>query len=293
MAKIFARKKHAENDFTADMLPKNRREVFSDSLKLHRLSFITYGLVIFIFCLPIHLAAIIENGIINSFYSAISAAGGEEYVTLMQEILLTKNIFAIVSIPCFMLLSVGISGMARVIRQHAYLENVSFGTDFRTGLKDNIKDMLPLFSLSGIVYALSVYAYNLSQLSGDVSVSMLLFTVALVSLLLGLPVFAYSVVLISVYSYKFTKVLRIALFLTFSSPAKTYAALAAALAPFAVQLIPDGICFIAGRSVSTLLIPVIMLGWFLFVFNRLDEKINKENFPSLVGKGLYKEDGNF
>ena len=66
---------------------------------------------------------------------------------------------------------------------------------------------------------------------------------------------------------------------------KTFQAILVWGMPFAVYMIPSFYCHLFGRLLVTLLIPVILLGWTLFAYQRLDESINIRFFPELVGKG--------
>ena len=47
------RRKIASHDFTADMMPSNRKAVFTDVMKLHWFEFLKMGLILFVAYLPI------------------------------------------------------------------------------------------------------------------------------------------------------------------------------------------------------------------------------------------------
>ncbi len=289
MANIFKRKTKADKDFSTQMLPQNRKQVFRDVLNLNWQKFVSYGFLIFLFTLPIHAVAVWKNATIATISQNIDSGSAEQQLQIVQQILSVKNLCAFIMIPCFMLLSVGIAGLCKVIRQYAWGENVFFGSDFYSGVKSNAGQMLLLSFISGVIYALTTYAYNLSQMAQDVAFSILMLVVVFVTIFIGLPILAYSTVCIALYQYKFGTILRMSLSLTFSFPFKTYLALICCVAPFVVQFVPNQVCFVVGRVVATLLVPIIMLAWFLFAFDALDEKVNKKHFPELVGRGVFKE----
>ena len=65
-------------------------------------------------------------------------------------------------------------------------------------------------------------------------------------------------------------------------PVITLTAVLSALIPYVtVQLI--------GGILGVLLLPFGMVGWFLFTYNRLDETVNAQYYPDMIGKGIKKK----
>ncbi len=286
MKNIFKRRMHATSDYAEAMLPHNRRGVFFDVLKLHWKEFLLYGLLCFVFCLPMHLVAVAEEMMssIISLGTESSNATGEISFTIHE----IRRISAAVKIPCFMLIAVPIAGFSRVIRQFSWMENVHFKTEFIRGIRENIKQTLGLSVIVGIFNFIAVFAcYSAFELE-DMILSVFLWLPAVFLLIVILPIGAYMTVSISLYNDNFIGHIKTSLLLYLSAPFKTILAVICGAIVFAVQFLPYYICMFAGRIISSLLIPIIFLGWYLFALNQADKFINEEKFPEYVGKGLFK-----
>ncbi len=278
--------KKAKQDCTVTMLPQNRKQVFFDVIKLHWRKFLLYALLVLLFTLPIHAVAVYEDIYVASFNGQYTPENEE---AIYQQILLAKCLFATIKIVPFLILAIGLSGMVRVIRQHAWEENVYFGNEFGLGIKQNIGQMLLLAFLVGIIFALSVFAVNMSQVSSNQTVSLALLVPVGISIFLDIPIASYAFVAMSIYKNSFWENIVLAFTVTVKSPFRTLLALLCCAIPFVPQMIPNFYCHIIGRVVASLLIPFIMLGWYLFALNQFDKFVNKDQFPKLVGKGTFAQ----
>ncbi len=279
--------KIAAQDYSVSMLPHNRKEVFFDVFKLHWKSFLAYGLLIFLFSLPMHFFALIEKSYEATVMQGYESLSQDKQQEIYVNLLSMRNTRAVFNILSYLLLSVGIAGLIRVVRQYAWEENVFFGTDFSTGIKQNIGQMALLGLIVGVISALSVYAYNLSALTTNKLISIVLMLPVGFSIFIVLPTVAYTVVSISIYSNKFSQNLLTGLAIAAKAPFKTFLALICCFIPFIPQVIPNIYCIVFGRLVGCLLAPLVMLGWFLFASNQFDKYINADKFPTLVGRGTY------
>ena len=97
---------------------------------------------------------------------------------------------------------------------------------------------------------------------------------------------------ISIYAMPFRQLLHMSFLVFAEAPLKTLGALLCCMAPFGILLISNLTVMIAGRILLSLLLPVILLGWFLFAMNRLDEVVNSRLHPQIMGKGLVKDETN-
>ncbi len=289
MKKAF-KPKMAKEDYTAAMLPHNRREVFFDVLKLNWKSLIGCGLVMLIFFLPCIITAMAEDLVAMQLTEAYDAASPEQQASISSQLLTVKNTRAVLDIISYAVLSVGIAGMVRVIRQYAWGESVFFASDFGKGIKQNAKQMLAVGLLYGIVNLLTVYAYNMSAVTADIGIAIAAILSADILILAAVPTLWYTAVSIPVYDKKLHKHLLTSLAVTARAPFKTFGAVCGSYIPFLGGLIPTFYSHIFGRIVGIILLPFVLLGWTLFAYNRFDESINKQKFPELVGRGTFPLD---
>lgn len=282
MAKWIKKRKSAPYDYSVSMLPTTRKAVFWDVLKLNYGKFLYYGLLILLFSMPLHVMTFIEQVQLTRLINSQVFEGQQ----LAQELYGLKNLFALLRIPCFLILSVGIAGFSKVIRKYAWVENVYFNADFSSGIKENVGQMLLIGAMVGGGYAICQVLYNMASFSDDGTMSFISLIPIVIIALVGVPTVAYAVVCISIYKNKFGKMLQIGWLLTVSKPFQTYLALLCCLAIVILQFLPFTILMVVGRILSSMLSPIIFLGWYLFALNLLDEKVNKKNFPQIVGKGI-------
>ncbi len=285
------------------MLPKNRKEVFFDVMKLNFGKMLMFGCIMLFFAFPIHALAIAEDFYRDALNQTIA---GVTEVEKIARVYLSELLFHIlrsaINIPFFVLFSVGLAGMARVIRQYAWGENVDFNHDFALGVKQNIKQFVLIGLLAGIV----VFILNACLQFNDICILLKLqgvktiepndaydwisiIPVALSAVFL-LPIVGYAQAAGSCYENRLRDNLKIGRVCYFKSTWQTLLACICCLVIFVIQLIPVFWCHLIGRIVASILIPEIMLGWYLFAFGRLDEVVNKKLHPELVGKGMYKQE---
>jgi len=279
--------KAAKYDYTPQMLPQNRKQVFFDVVKLHYAQLLSLGFILILFSLPLLISQILQDNMTSSIISKLTDASTEEEIsTAYKNITAAENLRAVINVALFMLYSVGFSGVIRVVRQYAWEQNVRLMTDFSKGVKQNIGQMLFTAFIGGLIYALCVYAVNLASLSSG-AISWLLYMPVAISVMIVFPVICYTVIAISVYSNKWWKNLKIGFAVFAKSPFKTLLAVLCCIIIYIPQCIPNFYCHVIGRIVSSLLTPFALLGWLLFSFNQLDKFVNITLFPSVVGKGTF------
>lgn len=279
----FFHQKSVASDFTPDMLPATRRQVFRDTVKYQGWNLFKLGLVLLLFSLPIHGLALFEDIYTAQLYAAESQPS--EPMIAAHTITL-QNLQAALNIPLLMLFSIGFSGAAHIVRQYAWGESVFIWYDFRKGIRQNWRHFLLLAACMGTVNFLSVYCSNLSYTTSDVLSSCVVYLPAVLSVLVLVPVSAYMTVCIPVYSNTFRQNLRLGAVLYTQCIWKTLAVLVAFGVLFVTYWIPNFYCHLAGRMITSVLIPFLMLGWYLFAFGVLDRNVNPRFFPELVGRGI-------
>lgn len=272
--------KVSKTEFEAAMLPSTRKEVFFDVLKLHFSKLSLCGMISLAFSLPFLFMAMARDGLEAALYGS-GAQGAEALVQLTTY----ENLFALLEIPCFALLSVGLAGLSRIIKRFAWEEPVRVWEDFAKGVSQNWKQYLPL----GLLAGLAVFAcrYVIWAMGGGFKGLPL---TAVLGLALG-PVAAFMTVTAAVYDLPFLGHVKYALLLYGKNAPKTLLAAGLCLLPFAPQFLPNVYCHTIGRLLSGMLIPLVMLAWFLFAFACLDKDINPKHYPELVDRGLLGKGG--
>ena len=284
--KLFKHKPNSK-EYTKDMLPHKRKEVFFDVLKLQWKSFLLMGALILAAAIPLLACYAIEQVYSSMMLdSAINLENTSEYMAILNQITVFSNVMAFVKIPFFMLLAVILSGVARMVRQYAYEECVLFSYDFSEGIKQNCKQSVLLAVSISLIGAISYFAYGLmgsaQGLMGVVmALPMMLFVVIL------LPIAGVMTVIIPVYNNKFSVNIKWATYIFIKKPFRVILSCICVLSVFAVSLIPNFYAGLFGSALGYLLLPIAILGFYLFMFNILDELINKDNYPEIFGKGTF------
>ncbi len=288
MALFKYKNKSSPNEYLPSMLPSTRRAMFFDILKLHYGKFIIFGLLVMLFSLPIHAAAILEDSNIMQITQAMQDATNEQKEAGYAMINGLKVLFSLVKVPFLIIFALFLSGLARIIRRYSWGENVLLLTDFTEGVKSNSISFVLLFLVGGLLNSGALYCKTLvkdssfaSQMLGSLPVMALAILVA--------PIFAYTAVIVTIYKTNILKALMTALVLYIKAPFKTALAMIICMLPFVIQIIPIVICHLIGRIIACFLTPIVFLGWYLFCLNQLDKYVNKQNYPTIVGKGLYKK----
>lgn len=281
---MFKRKDVSEIPYSMDMLPRNRKEMWFDVAKLHYTELILLGLIMFVFFLPL-----ILNTMVTDIYTT-QLSENEQWTTMRENLILVKNTSAIINIPALVIASIGVSGLTRIIRQYAWGEVVSLSYDFVTGIKQNGKQTALLAFVSGVVYALCIYLYNLAEMNENVTLYYASSAFIAIAIFFLLPIGAYMLVCISVYGNTFAQNFIQSFFIYIKALWKTLLALLLCGGILFLNLIPSMVVHFTIACIFILGSSFILLGWFLFVYNRLDEFVNKEKHPEIVNKGLYSEE---
>lgn len=271
-------------DYTPQMLPQNRRQVFFDVIKLHFWDLIKLGLVLLLFSLPLHLAAIGEDMITGSIFVQVQNATAEQQQGGYLTVLAVKVLRAAVSTVLTPFFTVGLAGTLRVLRQYGWGENVFLATDFVKGVRQNWKQITGLQFLLGLVYTLSLLAQQLSYIGTGVIVWTLHIPMAIFMLVI-LPVSGYAMAGIPVYSTGFMSQILAGLQMYIKNLPATLLAAFCTMAIYLPLLISNLYVHIFGRIIATLLTPIALLGWCLFCYNKQDKYINPDQHPELIGKG--------
>lgn len=284
------RRKIASTDFTENMMPQTRKAVFGDVLKLHWFDLLRLGFLLLIALLPVFVTTVT-----NDVYEArLIADLGEN---LSEDALQAANsaaiffrsVSAFICIPLYMLFAVVLSGALRLIRQYAWEEVVFFWRDLWVGIKQNWKQTVILAFLMGLQGAVSRYLNGIGVVTQDTAMKIVGGIFGGILWLIFFPMYAYMLIEIGIYSNSFMQNLKAGFALYAKTPFKTVLVLLCLAAVFLSALLPNFLGHIIGPAVGILLLPILLLIWFLFVSEQLDKYINPVHFPELIGRGLYQE----
>lgn len=262
--------KPASRPYTCSMLPKNRREVFFDILRLHWGKFFWMGVLIFLFSLPLHLCALLWDHMAEQTGQAL-----EQW----------QNLRLIVNIPLLMLPFIPIAGLLRIMRQYAWGENVFFFYDLSKGLRQNSLQTLLVTLVGSSAFMLAAVCFRTAAAAGG-SISYAAGIPMGIFLFLIFPLCCYVLTALPVYSNTSIANWKLALAVYSKSPLKSLLMLGCLCAPLLASYVPNMYFHIIGRILSSLYMPILLLAWTLFCYDQFDQHINTQEYPELVNKGV-------
>lgn len=280
------KQKTAEQAYTANMLPSTRKAVFFDVLNLHWKEHFLLGLILLLFYLPLLLCGVFRDLFISGLYDTLQQQGNDQSWGNM--LIYLDVIYALLCTVLTVIFSVGLSGVSRVIRQYAWLENVHIPTDFGKGLKDNYKTVCTLCFLAGLIYTLCLTVYYTAGSYGSMFLSCLSMVPIGLSVLVVFPIFAIAAVMVPIYTNRLTGLLKNAFLVYSRTLGKTLLCLLLCFIPYIPALLPNFYCHLFGSIAAVLLTPFVLLGWTLYCYEQFDRFINPIVCPELIGKGIYR-----
>ena len=140
--------------------------------------------------------------------------------------------------------------------------------------------------LISILWYLSMYCLNISYISENYMKYVLTLPVGLFVLII-MPIAGYMLVAISTYSNSLLQNIKISFIVYASNPFKAILFIMLCSICFGMKWIPNIYIQIIMEVIGYLLLPLSLLGFFLFANKQFDEIINKHYYPELVNKGLH------
>lgn len=283
------RRKIASTDFTENMMPQTRKEVFFDVWKMHWFDLLKLGFILLIAFVPILMMTVTKDAYEAKLMAEIGVDASQE---ILQEIQISTLMFrstsAFIQVPLYMLFAIVLSGTLRLVRQYAWEEVVFFGRDLWIGIKQNWKQTIGLAFLLGLQNAMGQYLNAMGTITQDLALKIAGGVFGGVTWLICFPIYAYILIGISIYSNTFMQNLKAAFALYAKAPLKTLLILISLIAVFLISLLPQFVCHMIGQVAGLLLLPILLLIWFLFTSAQLDKHINPIYFPELLDRGLYQ-----
>lgn len=273
-------KNELENKSEKYGLPHNRWQVFGDRVKTHFGKFLLCGLILLIFALPLFAVRMYADMSVATLYDKYKQEllTAEQYNGAVATVTLVASALNVVG---FLVLAVGLSGVVRQVRRMAWSEPLEFWRDFAVGIKQNVGRYLIVFFVLGLLNAFdSVVMQTRDDVLSYIPLCLYVFVV--------FPIELHMLVQVAVYNHKFGDIFATSAFvcvktlpvsILFSVLFMSYG-LFDMVSSFAVRYV----C----KFVFVLALPIGVLGWFLYVCSALDKYVNKQSYPQLVDKGVWR-----
>ena len=272
----------AGQDFRKENLPSNRKELFFDCIKQRFGLIMLLAFVLFLFALPLLLVSFSKD----AYLVSIGLAFDKKEITQAnydQMYFMAINLGSLISIPCFLLFSVGLAGALRVIRQLVWQEGIFFKEDFFDGIKLNFKHYL----IYGFIFGVCYYISNISTLIPLQNIEILKALPFIITFVIILPIILFAIVQSQIYSLTIKQEMKNGFFFLIKTFFTTFIATAFVAIPLTFDLIPIFFLKMLAVIIYVLFIlPFIILGVFLYINSQLDKYLNKEHFPDIYRKGL-------
>ncbi len=270
-------KRKAKNvDYAIGNLPHNRKEQFFDIAKHRFFLLLGIGLIILLFSLPIF-ASMIYRDVLLMSVEASEATSAEKEATSFSVNLLFSFLFAF----SLLILSVGLSGISKILRELIYDEPIFFKDDFFSGIKENARQHLILALFAGIFW----FFANFISLIANNFILKVIFVGVNIAFIFP-PVFV-GFFLANVYSNKFFKNLQSGFVIYFKAFPSVILTFVSIYALSFLQYVPLLIVkYLVMAALTVIYVPFAFLISFLNQIRLYDELINKEQFPEYYHKGL-------
>lgn len=275
------KQKVAKTDFSEQNLPHNRKEVFFDCVKLYWQKLLLLGLIMLACAVPLLTVSAVCDTVQQGLSRQLSD-GVIDKVAYNGQTAWLRFAEALIDIPCYVIVCVGLSGTVRVTRQMIWAEPLFFANDFADGIKQNWLT----FCLCGfLVSLLNVYLAFAESSGGGLPAYLPLGVVTIVVLPTALWMMAAS----SVYNIGIGKNITNSFVLYIKTPFVTWLFVAL----FASVAIPGLIGFVALRCILlavfiVVLLPALVMLWQLVCYSYFDKFINKQAYPEIVDKGIWR-----
>ena len=262
-------------------LPHNRKEVFFDLLRHRKMTLFALSSFTFMFFIPLAVDLIYFN-----FLEQVAIAN-EKYEYLFSLIFYSMAI----SIPCMVVGFIGLSGAFYYAKKLVWQEGVMLSHEFFNGIKDNWKHGL----ISGLIFGIVIFGFvvggsfllihnELHPVIRGIGLGALILVLLTFGMIIPLH-YTQSVYYSNSYlrtfknSFSFLGLLNWRILVTFLLSTGVVITLACL----------NMITLIIGLALFAIFNSVVIVIYTLLAHSAFDKFINKEHYPEMVGKGLYKE----
>ena len=278
--------KPAKNDYTRNLLPQTRKQVFFDVLHLQWKKLLLLGLLLLLCYLPLLLSTAVKDIYVSNLYASLADADDSQKLAAGQTLAILDLLRSVVNILFILVFAVGLSGVLRTLRQYAWEENVHLTTDIGKGIKDNYLHTAAIGALAGLIYALCLMVYYTAPSYSSSLTAVISMLPIGISAFVVLPILMIALVMVPVYSNRLWATLKNAFFIYTRCLLKVLLGILISFVVWIPSMIPNFYCHILGSIFGVLLTPIVLLGWTLFCYNCFDRHLNPLVCPQLIGKGI-------
>ncbi|XFA99029.1 hypothetical protein ACAG96_00260 [Candidatus Izemoplasma sp. B36] len=285
---MFNKNKKAKTDFTIENLPSNRLESFWDIIRNHFSKILELGFILFVSSIPIIINTIITNinvvGIENDY-----SLGLITETDAINQIFSIYNISNLINIFLFLLIGFVLAGCIRIFRKLVWQEGLLFWQDFKVGIVQNYKPSMITLFIIGLLNFILQYLIRLLQMNPNLNGINVILAIVIVITVYMVPLSLMILVQTSIYDLPYTHKVKNGFLLAMRTAPKTFLFTIILIVPWSILLIKNNTFFLIALVVLFILfLPIEILGSFEYSISIFDTYINKDNYPTIYEKGIWK-----
>ena len=264
----------AKFDFTENLLPSNRKEVFVDCLKIKKTVMVKIGFRLLLCSLPLILSYLLMNISVSSMYDQYLLGNVE--IEAMRS---TVNAFNLINILLWCIVGIGCAGSFRVVRMMIWQEPIFINSDFSDGIKLNWKPFLAIFSVIGFV----IFAIMAVDVQAELQ-----YLLIFISAILLLPVLIIMMGLYNVYNITPSEAVYNSLTIYIKGLFYNFIMAIGASVIFALLIASGVLKYLLIPLFVLLIAPVMMVAIHLYLCYLFDININRFSYPEYVDRGIHR-----
>ena len=280
--------KYRSNDFNPNDLPNNRWEQFKDIFKIEWRTLLYIGIFLLLTSLPLVAFLIYRNSFLISLKGILeenNIVESEQYLYLFLANIASVVIEFILSI----LLIIGLAGSQRVIRHLVWEEGVLFKRDIIDGIK---KNFLSFFKISLLVFVIilvtTISDFLIALYVNAPADTIIQIVIDVFDIFIFLPMLSLAISMNTIYDISIKKTISNSFVLGMRYYLYNIPFILLFLGLYMAFYIPNIIVMaIVFIVLIALVLPIVLLGWYLVHINIYDKTINN-SYKEYQYKGLYK-----
>ena len=274
--------KHITDSEAIRNLPHNRKEVFFDLLRHRKMYMFSLSCFTFMFFIPLAVDLFLFN-----YLESISLATEQSIQYLFSLIFYSM----VIMIPCMMIGFLGFAGAFYTAKKVVWQEGTSVAVDFFQGIKENWKQAL----LNGFIFAIFLFGLVVGScyLIIFMKTQPILLGVGIGALVLLFLMFGMVIALnfsqMVYYENGFFNTMKNSFCLLGLLNWKIFVLYLLTTCGVVALCCFNMITLAIGLLLFAIFNSVVVILYTLISHSGFDKYINKENYPDMVGKGLYKK----
>ena len=273
--------RHITDEDVKQSLPRNRKEVFFDLLKNRKMNLFAFSSYTIIFFIPLA----VDLFLFNFFESAaIAADKSDQLFSLVFYSML-------IMLPCMLIGFIGLAGAFYTAKKMVWQEGISLASDFFQGIKENWRQAI----LNGFIFGLFLFGMVVGSLylviymqSQPILLGVGIGALILFFLMFGM-VIALNFTQMVYYDNGFLPTTKNSFCLLGVLNWKVFVLFLLSTGGVIALCCFNLITLAIGMLLFAILNSVVIVLYTLISHRGFDQFINKEHYPEMVNKGLYKK----